>query len=97
MTKDNWIQYVLNSTEHVHEADVNPLLYQNIINSIHAPKQSTSLRLSYVTKWAVAASVCIALNVFAFIHCSTHQHRQHENAAINEISNSMNTGTTYSY
>ena len=85
---NNWVEAVLESTEHLHRATLNPDIADRIVanaTAIRPQKRVVALSLS-TQQWLAAASVItlIGLNVFSALQSPTMQHLAQKENTITE-------------
>ena len=96
MTKEKWIEHVLQSTDTLQEAEPSPFLLQKIQSRI-GETQSLTLNKSMIVRWSIAASLLIILNLSAISYALFHKRSHTTSHSATDYPNQFNTGTYYNY
>jgi hypothetical protein len=97
MKKEEWINEILESASEIHEAEVNPFLFQKITGRLNQPEKAFGSSLKLNLNWAAVISIVIAMNISAFIIYQSKIHKQTETSEFEAFANELNTLTTYNY
>ncbi len=96
MKKEDWINSVLESASKIEDVETNPFLYEKVLNRLNE-KHSKAKVIRFSIGWAAAILLFVTLNLSTIIIYQSRNHEQNESAAIKELSNEMNSNTTYNY
>lgn len=96
MTKENWIQHILESADTIQQVEPDHLFTQKIQQRLNDQKKPLSL--SFYMKWSAAAILLVIINI-GVISNSSRRHSQHSKNKheSNYISNSFDNSVSYNY
>lgn len=99
MTKENWIQQILESADTIQQAEPNRMLTQRI--QLKIKEQKKPLSFSFYVKWSAAAILLILMNIAVITNSSErhqyHPHHQNHHNEPGSVSTSFDNSISYNY
>jgi len=97
MIKEEWINNIIGATSGIKEVEVNPFLFQKILNKINQPEIAPVLSFRYKMNWAFAISFVILLNFSSMLFYKSLVQKKNQDINIDALSKEINPTTNFNY
>ena len=98
MKQNEWVDAVMGSTKGMQRADANPYLYSKIITRLKEENKPVfEVRGLVVRRFAIAASIMIAVNIFSVVHLVSNSSNGAKEQGYSALSSELGLTNTYNY
>ena len=99
MKKEEWIEYVSSAATEIGKAEPDPYLFSRINQQLSETKavRVVPVNNGQVLRWAIAASVILALNIVVITSTANHKKQNKSQYNLEALSTEMGLSDTYNY